>query len=89
MINVLWISSKNCRVCISFCDEWKQLVMKYNKISFRKIYVEEEPDTIRQYNIIYYPTFLFFQDETLFEKRVIGADKKELEAELVILHDMA
>ena len=89
MNNVLWISSKNCRVCISFVPQWKELVAKYNKISFHKICVEDEPDSVKEYNIIYYPTFLFFQDETLFEKRIIGADKEEIEAELMILNDMA
>lgn len=82
---VIWFSSEHCKACNSFVGHWDELLDKYKGILFQKVCVEENPEEATAYNIIYYPTFVFFKDGTMFEKRIIGADRMELEKEIIVL----
>lgn len=62
--SVTMLSTKTCPACAQMEKVLSEIDSKYaGRISTSHIYLEENPDLVRQYNIRYVPTLVFKDEE--------------------------
>ncbi|KAJ7192225.1 hypothetical protein O6H91_Y521500 [Diphasiastrum complanatum] len=70
-----------CGPCKTMSPIFAELSKKYPNVFFLKVDVDQHPDITNQWGVSAMPTFVFILDGKAIDK-VVGANKKELEAKV-------